>query len=194
MPKYFPTLFSTTCDRIWKIRLPHTQYQTYDFARNGLLAQYTIIFHCAPCSKVTSLVSVAAFLRPCVSLEWYFDAYRWPCMALLYWCLDGWPMSFIFNLVCCEHKRGPVGLQTGFMAFNCLRIPFCTPTLIPHPPPLLLPLAISLPSHKKLLETGWILGPWKLFTHTIIAKVLAVIFISSAGSYNTIITWNRYIL
>jgi len=44
-----------------KTRLPLTQYQTCDFTRNRLLAQYTIIFHCRPC---TSLVS---FLRPCVS-------------------------------------------------------------------------------------------------------------------------------
>jgi len=54
-----------------KNELPHTQYQTYDFNRNELLAQYTIIFHCVSCSKVTSLLSVAAFLRPCVSLEWH---------------------------------------------------------------------------------------------------------------------------
>ena len=50
-----------------KTRLPHTQYQIYDFTRNGLLAQYIIIFHCVPYSKATSLVSVAAFLRPYVS-------------------------------------------------------------------------------------------------------------------------------
>ena len=56
-----------------KTWLPHTQYQTYDFTRNGLLAQYTIVFHCWPCSKATSLVSVAAFLRPSVSLEWHLE-------------------------------------------------------------------------------------------------------------------------
>ena len=66
-----------------KTRLPHTQYQTYDFTRNGLLAQYTIIFHCWPCSKATGLVSVAAFLRPCVAL-WS----HWMVMALLYGRLD----------------------------------------------------------------------------------------------------------
>ena len=51
---------------IWLVST-HTQYQTYDFIRNGLLAQYSIIFHCVPCSKLTSLIFVAAFLRPCVS-------------------------------------------------------------------------------------------------------------------------------
>ena len=55
----------------------------------------------------------------------------------------GWPMSVIFNLECWEHKKGPVGPQTGPLAFNYLRIPFCTPILSPpsspHPPPLLLP-------------------------------------------------------
>jgi len=39
-------------------------------------------------------------------------------------------MSVIFNLECCEHKEGPVGPQTGHMAFNYLRIPFCTPIYI----------------------------------------------------------------
>jgi len=32
-----------------KTRLPHTQYQAYDFIRNALLVQCTIIFHCVPC-------------------------------------------------------------------------------------------------------------------------------------------------
>ena len=85
--------------------LPHTQYQTYDFTRNGLLAQCTIIFHCVPYSKVTSLVSVAAMI--------------------------GWPMSVILNLECCEHKNGPVWPQIGPLAFNLLRISFCTPILSP---------------------------------------------------------------
>ena len=33
-------------------------------------------------------------------------------------------MSVISNFECCEHKKGPVGPQTGPLAFNCLRIPF----------------------------------------------------------------------
>ena len=123
-----------------KTRLPHTHYQTYDFTRNGLLAQYTIIFHCWPCSKATILVSVAAFLRPCVSLEWHFGAIGWswlPCIVA--WragqATKGWPMSVIFNLECCEHRKGPVGPQTGPLAFNCLHIPFCTPILSPASSP-----------------------------------------------------------
>jgi len=116
------------------------QYQTYDFTRNGLLTQYTIIFHCVPCSKVTSLVSVAAFLRPCVSLEWHFSAIRWSWLSCIgAWragqAMKGWPMSVIFNLECCEHKKGLVGTQTGPLAFNYLRIPFCTPILSPPSTP-----------------------------------------------------------
>ena len=115
-----------------RTQLPHTQYQTYDFTRNGLLAQYTIIFHCWPCFKATSLVSAAAFLRPCVSLEWHFGTIRWSWLSCIgAWragqATNGWPMSVIFNLECCEHKKGPVGPQTVPLAFNCLHIPFCTP-------------------------------------------------------------------
>jgi len=147
-----------------KTRFPHTQYQTYDFTRKRLLAQYTIIFHCVPCSKTTSLVSVAASLRPFVSLKWHFGTIRWSRLSCFgAWragqAMKGWPMSVIFNLECCERKKGPVGPQTGPLVFNCLRIPFCTPILsppsTPHPPPLL-PPAISLPSQKKLLKTAWI--------------------------------------
>ena len=72
--------FVTGFEKTW---LPHTRYQTYDFTRNELLAQYTIIFHCCSCSKAMSLVSVAAFLRPCVSLEWHFGAIGWSWLSLL---------------------------------------------------------------------------------------------------------------
>ena len=126
------------CDRIWKkTRLPHTQYQTYNFTRNGLLAQYTITFHCWPCSKATGLVFVAAFLRPCVSLKWHFGAIGWSWLSCIgAWragqATKDWPMSVIFNLECCEHKKGT---QTGPLAFNYLRIPFCTPILSPASTP-----------------------------------------------------------
>ena len=117
----------------------HTQY--YDFTRNGLLAQYTIIFHCVPCSKVTNMVSEAAFLRPCVCLEWHLNTIGWSWLSCIGagragQATKGWPMSFIFNLECCEHKKGPVGPQTGPLAFNCLRIPFCTPILSPPTTPI----------------------------------------------------------
>ena len=147
--------------------------------RNGLLAQYTIIFHCWPCSKATSLVSVAAFLRPCVSLEWHFGVIRWSWLSCIgAWraglATKGWPMSVIFNLECCEHKKGPVGPQTGPLAFNCLRIPFCTPILSPPSSPTHHPYYYHLQYHyrhkKKQLKTAWISGVWKLFTLTIIAK------------------------
>ena len=89
----------------------HTQYQTYDFSRNGL--------------------------------EWHFGTIRWSWLSCIGACragqaTKGWPMSVIFNLECCEHKKRPVGPQTGPLAFNCLCIPFCTPILSPssspHPP------------------------------------------------------------
>ena len=131
LPRVFISKYVTGFEKIW---LPHTQCQTYDFTRNELLAQYTIIFHCVFCSKVTSLVSVAAFPRPCVSLEWHFGTIRWSWLSCIgFWragqATKGWPMSVIFNLECCEHKKCPVGPQTGPLAFNCLRIPFCTPIL-----------------------------------------------------------------
>ena len=150
------------------------QYQTYDFTRNGLLAQYTIIFHCVPCSKVTSLVSVATFLRPCVSLEWHFGAIGWSWFSCIgAWragqATKGWPMSVIFNLECCEHKKGPVGPQTGPLAFNCLRIPFFTPILSPPSTQHLYYCHVQYYYlHKK--SCSWILGVWKLFAYTIIAK------------------------
>ena len=122
--------------RFEKTWLPHTQYQTYYFTRNGLLAQCTIIFHCMPCSKVTSLVSVPAFLRPCVSLEWHFGTIRWSWLSFIGAWKAGHAMSVIFNLECCEHKKGPVEPQTGPLAFNCLRIPFYSPILIPSSTPI----------------------------------------------------------
>ena len=173
-----------------KTRFPHTQYQAYNFTRNGSLAQYAIIFHCVPCSKVTSLISVAAFLRPCVSLKWHFGAIRWSWLSCIgAWragqATKGWPMSVIFNLERCEHKKGLVGPQTGPMAFNCLRIPFCAPILSPlsthHP------YYYHLQYHychektcSKQLEF-WVLEsylPTQLKLRN--RPVLAVIFISSA--------------
>ena len=141
-----------------KTQLPNTQYQTYNFTRNGSLAQYTIIFHCVSCPKVTSLVSVATFLRPCVSLQWHFGTIRWSWLSCIgAWragqATKGWSMSVIFNLECCEHKEGPVGPQTGPMAFNCLYIPFCTPILSPPPPTTPITTTCNIITiTKKLLE------------------------------------------
>ena len=121
-----------------KTRLPHTQYQTYDFTRNGLLAQCTIIFHCWPCFKATSLVSVAAFLRPCVSLEWHFGAIEWSWLSCIgAWragqATKGWPMSVIFNLECCEHKKAP-NWTSGFqLSLYSILYSYIKLTLLPPP-------------------------------------------------------------
>ena len=77
---------------------------------------------------------MAGFLRPCVSLEWHFGAIRWPWLSCIgAWragqATKGWPLSVIFNLECCEYKKGPVGLQIGHLALNCLGIHFFTPIL-----------------------------------------------------------------
>ena len=135
-----------------KTQLPHAQYQTYNFTRNGLLAQYTIIFHCVPYSKVTTLVSMAAFLRPCASLKWYFGTIGWSWLSCISaWragqATKGWPKSVIFTLECCEHKKGPVGTQTRPRAFNYLRIPFCTPILSPTSTPTHHPYYYHLQYH-----------------------------------------------
>ena len=121
-----------------KEQLPHTQYQTYNSNRNGLLAQYTIILHCVPCSKITSLILVVAYLRPCVSLEWCFGTIDWSWLSSIGvqragYATKSWAMSFIFmiSLECYEHKEGPAGSQIGPLAFNCLHTPFYTPILSP---------------------------------------------------------------
>jgi len=125
-------LFSN-CDRIWKKPGFHTHNiklmisPKMDYWLNTL--SYSTV--CLASKSRTSLVSVAAFLRPCVSLGWHFGIIRWSWLSCICaWragqATKGWPMSVIFNLECCEHKEGPVGHQTGPLAFNCLRIPFCT--------------------------------------------------------------------
>ena len=88
---------------------------------NGLPAQYTTIFHRVPCSKVTSLVSVVAFLRPCVSLEWCLAPLNGHgSLVLVLGGLDksqraGHALSVIFNLEYCEYKKGPqTGPSSGF--------------------------------------------------------------------------------
>jgi len=86
----------STCDWIWKTQFPYTQYQTYGF---GLLAQYTIIFHWELCSKLTSLVYVAAFPRPCVSLSGALEPLAGHGFLVLIvrhgQATKGWPMSWM---------------------------------------------------------------------------------------------------
>jgi len=75
------------------------------------------IYHCVPCSKVTSLVSVAAFLW--ASPEWHY--------GVISWSWSGAQRAGQCLLESCQHMKGPVGLQlqTVPLAFNCLHIPFC---------------------------------------------------------------------
>ena len=69
--------------------LPHTQYHIYNFSRNALLAQCTIIFHWVPCSKVTSLVSMEAFPRLCISLDKCFGTISWS-WPMFRWLREPW--------------------------------------------------------------------------------------------------------
>ena len=71
-----------------KTQLPHTQYQTYDFTWNELLAQYTIIFHCWPCSKPRVWFLWQLFLDPVQASSAFWR--HWMVIALLYWHLEGW--------------------------------------------------------------------------------------------------------
>jgi len=97
--------------------------------------------------------------RPSISLEWHFGAIRWSQLSCIgAWragqATNGWPMSVIFNLKCCEYKKGPVGNQTGSLAFNCLRIPFFTPIL--SPPSTL----ITTTCNTGPVEVVWFLQFW----------------------------------
>ena len=74
------TSIVTRFEKTW---LPHTHNIKLTIPEMELLAQYTIIFHCVLCFKVTSLVSVAAFLRPCVSLEWHFGTMGWSWLSCI---------------------------------------------------------------------------------------------------------------
>ena len=78
------------------------------FTKSRLLAQYTIIFHCVPCSENKGLIFVAAYLRPCVSLERRFgwSWLSWNSVRRAGWATKDYPMSFIFSLECREHKEG----------------------------------------------------------------------------------------
>ena len=130
------------------------------------MAQYTIIFHCVPYSKVTSLVSVLTFFRPCVSLKWHFGTIRWSWFSCIgAWragqATKGWSMSVIFNLECYEYKKRPVGPQTGPLAFNGLRISFCTTILSPPTTPITTTCNI-ITVMKKAAQNSWNFGCLKV--------------------------------
>ena len=135
--------------RFEKTRLPHTQYQTYvRFHQKWITG--SIHYHIPLCALLQShkYGFCGSFLRPCVSLKWHFGAIRWSWLYCIgAWragqATKGWPMSVTFDLECCEHKESPVGPQTGPLAFNYLRIPFCTPVLSPP----------SIPTHHLFTTT-----------------------------------------
>ena len=137
-----------------------------------------------PCSKVTSLVSVAAFLRPCVSLEWHFGAIGWSWLSCIgAWragqATKDWPMSVILNLECCEHNKGAVGPQTGPLAFNCLRIHFVLLYLSP-PSTQITTTCNIITVTKKAAQNSLNFACLKVIHPHNYRPVLAVIFISSA--------------
>ena len=111
----------------------HTQPQSYNFTRNRLLVQHTVIFHCV------SLVVVTTYPRPWVCNRWVMLYYQWLVMVLLKWCSEGWvsheylPVSFIFSKKCCEHEQGLLRPQMGSLAFNT---PFYAFTWSPPTPPI----------------------------------------------------------
>ena len=142
-----------------KTRLPHTQYQTYDFTRNGLLAQYTIIFHCWPCSKPTGLVSVAGFLRPCVSFEQHFGTIRWSWLS----CIGAWRagagqclLSSIWSAVSTKKvQQGAPNWTSGFqLSSYSILYSYIKPTLLSPPTTPITTTCNIITVTKKLLKTA----------------------------------------
>ena len=133
------------CDRIWKNPAStHTisnLCSSHEGLANVCYLQFGVLWAQERSSRAPNWTSgfqlssySILYSYICVSLEWHFGTIGWSWLSCIgAWragqATKGWPMSVIFNLECCEHKKGPVGPQTGPLAFNCLRIPFCTPTL-----------------------------------------------------------------
>jgi len=89
-----PLLQKEVCDRIWKnqasthtIAIKLTILPEMDCWFNTLS-----LFYWVPWSKVTSLVSVAAFPRPCVILKWCFGpiSWSWPSCIDVRWLGKPW--------------------------------------------------------------------------------------------------------
>ena len=152
-------------------QLLHTQYQTY---------KMDCWFNTLSYSTVWFVFFVFVFFYQTLCKSRVVLWLHWLVMVLLYWCSEGWVSHeglvnvFIFSLKGCEHKEGPVEPKIGPLAFNHLRIPFYPPILsspsTPHPPPLYITNMSNITLTKNLRKTAWILGVWKLFTHTIIGK------------------------
>jgi len=112
-----------------------------------------LLYSWVPCFEVMSLVSVAAFARPCLSLKWSFStiSWSWPSGIDAYW-VSHEGLANVFHLqfgmlwVQARSTRGP-------LTFNRLCTPFYIPIIIQpilylYPLPLLLPRAVSLISWK----------------------------------------------
>ena len=104
----------------------------------------SIRYHIPLCALLQSHQSgfCGSFLRPCVSLEWHFGTIRWSWLSCIgAWragqATKGWPMSVIFNLECCEHKKGPVGSPNWTSGFQLssysILYSYIKPTLLPPP-------------------------------------------------------------
>ena len=124
------------CDRIWKNPASTHTISNLRFHQKWITG--SIHYHTPPLALLQSHESgfCGSFSWTLCKPEWHFGAIRWSWLSCIgAWragqATKGWPMSVIFNLECCAHKKGPVGPLTGPLAFNCLRIPFCTPILSP---------------------------------------------------------------
>ena len=142
------------CDRIWKN--PASTHTISNLRFHQKWVTGSIHYHIPLLALATSLVSVEALLRPCVSLECH-----WMIMAPLYWCLEGWTSHEGLVSVCYLQFGVLWAQERSSRAPNWtsdFQTPFCTPILsppsFPHPPPLLLPPAISLLSRKNSLNFG----------------------------------------
>ena len=151
-----------------KTQLPHIRYQTYDFTRHGLLAQCTCIFHCVPCSN-----SQVWFLWQLISDSVLASSGDFPPLA-------GHGSLLLVLKGLGKLRRAGQYLSSSVVMLWAQRRSNRTPNWTSgfqsslywaHPPLLLLPRAIIITlMKKKLLKITWILGVWKLFTHTITAN------------------------
>ena len=163
----------------------HTQNQTYDFTRNGLLDQCNIIlyYHIVLCVLIRNHKSGYCgngCIHTLVPLAGH------GCLGMVFRglgkpCTNAWLVFFIFNLECSGHKkRGPVIPQ-----MRCLAFQLCTPFYVSI---YIEPIHLSYDYHVQYYhhhhkKAGLDFGCLKLITHTIKGKnsqVPAVDLICSA--------------